>query len=228
MGKLIVSLTSWKKRIGDAHITIESILNQTRKADSVELNLDYENFPNGLSDLPSSITELEKTGKLKAFFEDKDLKVYEKIYPTIQRHKDESVTIVTLDDDVNYPETYLEEIEKNLTNSDWLCTKDDAWTMGQYMAYGPKAVKALERWLNLDLMVNVPLDDHAIIWILRRYNLIRGRKIVSTCEDRQQGNSFRRFFVTGYTEDELKDTTCNYPDEEFQKEFQYMRSIGLV
>ena len=91
--------------------------------------------------------------------------------------------------------------------------------MGQYMAYGPKAVKALEHWLNLDLMVNVPLDDHAIIWILRRYNLIRGRKIVSTCEDRQQGNSFRRLFVTGYNEDELKDSTCNYPDEEFQKEF---------
>ena len=68
MGKLIVSLTSWKKRIGNANITIESILNQTRKADSVELNLDRENFPNGLSDLPDSITELKKSGKIKVFF----------------------------------------------------------------------------------------------------------------------------------------------------------------
>ena len=226
--KLIVSLTSWKKRIGTANITIESILNQTRKADSVELNLDYENFPNGLSDLPDSITELEKSGKIKIFFEEKDLKVYEKLYPTIMRHKEEDVAIATLDDDVTYPESYLDEIYNTLKHSDWLCTKDNYWTFGQYMAYGPKAVKAIAKWVNTEFMENVPLDDHGIIMILLREKLIRGTKNNSVCEDREYGHSFRRFFVTGYDVEKLTDKTCNYPLEQFRKEDAYMHKIGLI
>ena len=50
--RVIASMTTWKKRVHQAHITIQSILNQSVVPDIIEINVDYENFPNGMNDLP--------------------------------------------------------------------------------------------------------------------------------------------------------------------------------
>ena len=226
--KIIVSLTSWSKRIGQAKSTVDSILNQTRKPDLVRLNLDFDNFPRGFGDTPDWIKEyLDKYDNFKVRFEASDMKVWQKIMPTIYEEEDEYI-LVTVDDDVTYPPTYLEEVENNMKECDWLCTKSDEYTMGQYMVYGPRAVDALRNEVDYDFMKNVPLDDHGIYWILQKYKLIRGHKIASECEDRQAGYSFRRFFIDCDEVSKLQDTTCNYPIEEFQKEREYMHRRGIV
>ena len=226
--KIIVSLTSWSKRINQAHNTIKSILNQTRKPDLVRLNLDFDNFPFGYADLPVELINLDKENdNLDIHFEDSDMKVWEKIMPTIYNIEGEYI-LVTLDDDVTYPETYLEEIEENMKDCDWLCTKSDEYTMGQYMVYGPRAVAALREEVDYDFMKNVPLDDHGIYWILQKYHLKRGHKIKSECQDRQAGYSFRRFFVNVDDVGNLQDTSGDYPFEEFVKERAYMQKRRIV
>lgn len=226
--KIIVSLTSWSKRIGQAKSTVDSILNQTRKPDLVRLNLDFDNFPKGFGDTPKWVKEyLEKYDNFKVKFEAADMKVWEKIMPTIYEEEDEYI-LITVDDDVTYPPTYLEEIEDNMKECDWLCTKSDEYTMGQYMVYGPRAVDALRNEVDYDFMKNVPLDDHGIYWILQKYKLIRGHKIASECEDRQAGYSFRRFFTDVSDVSKLQDTSGDYPFEELQKERVYMQKRGIV
>lgn len=228
MSKIIVSLTSWTKRIGQAKSTVDSILNQTRKPDLVRLNLDFDNFPRGFGDTPAWVKEyLDKYNSFKVKFEAADMKVWQKIMPTIYEEEDEYI-LVTVDDDVTYPLTYLEEIEENMKECDWLCTKSDEYTMGQYMVYGPRAIDAIRNEVDYDFMKNVPLDDHGIYWILQKYKLIRGHKIASECEDRQAGYSFRRFFTDVSDVSKLQDTSGDYPFEEFVKERQYMQKRGIV
>ena len=226
--KIIVSLTSWTKRIEQAKSTVDSILNQTRKPDLVRLNLDFDNFPRGFGDTPAWVNEyLDKYDSFKVKFEAADMKVWQKIMPTIYEEKDEYI-LVTVDDDVTYPPTYIEEIEENMKECDWLCTKSDEYTMGQYMVYGPRAVDVIRNEVDYDFMKNVPLDDHGLYWILQKYKLIRGHKIASECEDRQAGYSFRRFFTNVSDVSKLQDTSCDYPYEEFVKERMYMQKRGIV
>lgn len=225
---IIVSLTSWSKRIEQAKSTIDSILNQTRKPDLVRLNLDFDNFPKGFGDTPAWVKEyLDKYDNFEVRFEAADMKVWQKIMPTIYSIEGEYI-LVTVDDDVTYPPTYLDEVENNMKKCDWLCTKSDKYTMGQYMVYGPRAVDALRNEVDYDFMKNVPLDDHGIYWILQKYKLIRGHKIASECEDRQAGYSFRRFFTNVSDVSKLQDTSGDYPIEEFQKEREYMHRRGIV
>lgn len=53
--KIIVSLTSWKKRIYLAHKLIENLINNTYKPDKIILNLAIEEFPQKNLELPQSI-----------------------------------------------------------------------------------------------------------------------------------------------------------------------------
>ena len=226
--KIIVSLTSWTKRIEQAKSTVDSILNQTRKPDLVRLNLDFDNFPRGFGDTPVWVNEyLDKYDSFKVKFEAADMKVWQKIMPTIYEEEDEYI-LVTVDDDVTYPPTYLEEIEENMKECDWLCTKSDEYTMGQYMVYGPRAVDAIRNEVDYDFMKNVPLDDDGLYYIMQKYKLRRGHKIDSKCTDRQSGYSFRRFFVNCDDISKLQDTTCEYPFEQFVKERMYMIKRGII
>ena len=52
MSVIVVTMTSWKKRIDYVSISILSLLKQTVKPRSIELNLSEEEFPNKENDLP--------------------------------------------------------------------------------------------------------------------------------------------------------------------------------
>lgn len=53
--KIIVSLTSYPARISTVHLTIDTLLSQTRKADKIILWLAPEQFPNKEDDLPAQL-----------------------------------------------------------------------------------------------------------------------------------------------------------------------------
>ena len=226
--KCIVSMTTWSKRINSCKPTLDSIINQTVKPDEIEINLSYEQFPHGMADMPEFLKSMSKEGLVTLYFKEKDQHVWDKIMPTAHRHVNEDCIIITLDDDVSYPKTYIEEIVKNMEGNDWLCSQHDDITQGQYMVYGPKAIEAFIKHIDDDFMENIPLDDHGLYWVMQKYRLKRGKKIDAICEDRQQGYSFRRFFVDGYDEAELKDTTCDYPHREFIKERNYLHMRGIM
>ena len=60
--KIIVSLTSYSARINTVHITIDSLLKQTFKADKIILWLAKEQFPRLEKDLPNNLLQQTKKG----------------------------------------------------------------------------------------------------------------------------------------------------------------------
>lgn len=226
--RIIVSMTTWNKRIGQCEPTLLDILNQDRKPDLFVINVDRENFPNGYDDIPEFMKKIDRENEnLEIHFEEKDLHVYEKFIPTIRRYTDDYI-LVTIDCDTNYPKEYLSEVERNMEGYDWLCTFDDVMTRGQECVYGPAAVRALREEIDDDLMKNVPLDDHLVLYILRKHHLKRGPKTECRTSDRQAGYSFRRYFVKTDDVSKLNDTSCEYPREEFLKEYSYMVKRGII
>ena len=104
---IIVSLTSFPARIKIVHKTIETILNQTLKADKVILWLAESQFPNKENDLPNKLLSLTKKG-LSINWYHKDIKSYKKLIPTLIEYP--NATIITSDDDILYDSKWLETL----------------------------------------------------------------------------------------------------------------------
>lgn len=100
--KLIVSLTSYDKRFGILHLTLDCIFKQTVKADRVILWV--AESEKGL--LPESVLAFKEYGlEIKAC---EDLKSYKKIIPLLK--EDSNSFIVTADDDLYYPDNWLNDL----------------------------------------------------------------------------------------------------------------------
>lgn len=132
--KVIVSMTSWKKRINNAHKPIEILINNTYKPDKIILNLAIEEFPKKDLELPKSILRLFKFNNFEIFWVYKNNNVFKKLIPTINRFKND--LIITIDDDIIYPFDLIENILKNFIKfgsnkpmsfgnkySDWIINK---------------------------------------------------------------------------------------------------------
>lgn len=220
---IIVSLTSWSKRIEQTHLTIQSILNQTVKPDKIELNLDYENFPNGYNDLPESIKKLP----IDINFYHKDFKCWLKIIPTIRKHYAEQYVLFTVDDDITYPKTYIEEAMNELFWGDWLCANSNESTNGQYMVYKSFILNKLVPILNNELITHNKLDDVTILYLINKAKFRRANRIQSLCIDRNVGYSFRRFYTTNKTEDKITQSNTIYPKDEIDAEIKYLEDLKI-
>ena len=102
--ELIVSLTSYGKRLKDIDFTIYSLLNQTVKPDKVILWLDKEKFNE--NNLPKKVSKFIKNGLEIKFC--RDIKSYTKLLPAI--HEYYKAVIITADDDVYYRKDWLEKL----------------------------------------------------------------------------------------------------------------------
>ena len=101
---VIVSLTSYEERFKDLVISIYSLLNQTIKPDRIILWLSDEY--DGVNDLPYEITRFIKNGLEIRFV--KDIKSYTKAIYAFKEYPE--AIIVTADDDIYYPEDWLEKL----------------------------------------------------------------------------------------------------------------------
>lgn len=104
---IIVSITSFPARIGKVWMTIESLLCQSHKPQSIILWLSRDQFPNELDDLPKMLVLQQKRG-LNIRFVDGDIKSYKKFYYAFHEFKDS--LILTLDDDLLVPSYFLKSI----------------------------------------------------------------------------------------------------------------------
>ncbi len=111
--ELIVSLTSFPARIGTVNQTIESLLNQTVKADKVILWLAPEQFPNKEADLPQQLLDLKEKGLTIDWYH--DIRSYKKLIPTLKKYPD--AIIVTADDDIIYAPNCLDCLYKTYLNN---------------------------------------------------------------------------------------------------------------
>lgn len=226
--KVIASMTSWSKRINQAHLTIESILNQSVVPDIIEVNLDYENFPNGMNDLPWTMRGLADNPRVQIHFNDKDLHCWEKLLPTWRAHKDdiEEWINITLDDDYQYPSNYVELTIKAMEGHDWGCTQHNQYTMGQFMAYRSTLVEKFVDLCTDELVLECPLDDHVIWHLIHKFDNSRCPTIDSVPKCRGTGWSFRRNFYPDVDPSTL--SQGDYPKEEFIKERRYLTEHNIL
>ncbi len=101
---VIISLTSYPARIGTIHLTIRTLLNQTRKPKKVILWLAREQFPGLEKNLPKKLLSLKEKGLTISFCD--DLKPHKKYYYTMKENPD--CAVITVDDDILYPENLVD------------------------------------------------------------------------------------------------------------------------
>ena len=145
--KLIASLTTFPDRINAVATTIKTIMNQTVKADEINLYLAIEQFPNKENDLPAELLKLKDFG-LKIKFCN-DTKSYKKIIPALKEYKND--IIITFDDDIYYE-------------------KDTIETLYNSYLKNPKVIQANRVWhVKLDDNKVIPLDKSFLYWNEENY-----------------------------------------------------------
>lgn len=96
--RIIVSLTTFPKRINRVWIVIESILRQTNKPDKIILWLSSEQF-GSINELPKILLNQQKRGLEIRFC--KDYKSHKKYYFALKQYPNDF--LITIDDDIIYP-----------------------------------------------------------------------------------------------------------------------------
>lgn len=104
---IVVSMTTFPKRIQYVWLTIETILCQSHKPNSIILWLSQEQFPRGLLDLPQSLIRQIDRG-LQIRFVEGDFRSHKKYYYSFQEFTNKY--IVTIDDDMFFPTYFLESM----------------------------------------------------------------------------------------------------------------------
>lgn len=102
--EVILSFTTYGKRIHDIHLVLESLAYQTIKPNKVILWLDENEF--SFDDIPLIVKNYINRGLEIKFC--KNYKSYKKIIPTLINHPQSH--IITIDDDIIYPHDMVEQL----------------------------------------------------------------------------------------------------------------------
>jgi hypothetical protein len=98
--RIIVTLTTYCKRISNIPAVLDTIFSQTLKPDLVVLNLAFEEL------IPDEVQKYIDTHKVEVN-RVPDTKVYKKLIPTLKKYPNDC--IITIDDDFLYPVGMIEE-----------------------------------------------------------------------------------------------------------------------
>lgn len=105
--RIIISLTSYNKRLSSVVLTIKSLLKQTKLPDKIILYL----YKDEKEYLPSALTKLVDKNNLKIEWVDEDLRPHKKYYYAMQQFPND--IIITVDDDVIYDRHLIEYLWKS-------------------------------------------------------------------------------------------------------------------
>lgn len=105
--RVIVSLTSYPKRIKDVWLVIETLLRQSYKPDAVILWLAESQF-DGIDSLPPRLVALQERGLTIRFCD--DLRSHKKYYFALQEYAEDLVILA--DDDMFYPRDTIQKLMK--------------------------------------------------------------------------------------------------------------------
>ena len=174
---IIVTLTSWTKRIQNVLPVIESILKSSVIPDKIYLNLSIEEFPNKESDLPYTLNFFIKHSKRVClnWVEGKNTKTMKKIFPILKYLNDDDI-IINADDDMLFPKDLIKSriSDFNKYNRKYCITSKLSKTInfGGYMyVMNPTSLftkRMLKNWDKIinDTIIETYNDDRLYIYIL--------------------------------------------------------------
>lgn len=106
--KIIVSLTSWPKRINNVATVVKSLLNQDLEPDIIQINLSCLEFKKKEKNLPYDLRMLIKNdSRVQIVWVDRNDGVFKKLIPTLQKHYGEDYLLLSVDDDWIYRHDYI-------------------------------------------------------------------------------------------------------------------------
>ena len=175
---IIVSMTSWKKRITNVKYVVSSILQGTYKPDKIILNLSTDEFQD--KHIPIDLKLLEKYTIFEINWVKENTKAFKKIIPTMELYP-ESI-IISIDDDIIYPrlfiETILDSYKKQNTDIITLYRNKNKYEFDSVVGCGTlyttsKLVPFISNHLNKEI-INTNEDDTYYAWCAKHLNLSIG------------------------------------------------------
>ena len=161
---IIVSLTSWPKRIENVATVVKSLLDQEVQPDIVQINLSEDEFKNKETDLQDDLRELLKTdGRVEIEWVKGNDGVFKKIIPTLKKHQGEDYLLLSVDDDWIYRNDYIKMMVEYLEkyNADSFCLYRPC-IIGNRMIYKSSVFES-DFWEKLTPeVVNTRIDDSYI------------------------------------------------------------------
>lgn len=163
--KVIVTLTSWLKRINNLQPTLNSILNGERVPDKIILNLSIEEFNEANIALPEYLEELKWNNSIFSvnWIIGPNTKTFKKLLPTLEDYPDDIV--ISIDDDIIYPPTFIkrlvEAFEKDPTHPitvHYYYYKGALLPWGGGTLYKKEFLKGYEEFLDDDIIATYEDD----------------------------------------------------------------------
>ena len=171
---IIVSMTSWPKRIGNVATVVKSLLDQSLPPDIIEINLSKDEFPNREEDFPEDLKEVIKhEPRIDIEWVDGNDGVFKKIIPTIKKHYGEDYYLLSVDDDWVYSNDYIEVMYDTISQveCDTLCLCE-YFVIGSRMIYDSRIFEP-DFWEKLTPeVVSTRIDDDYIVRYLSYKNAI--------------------------------------------------------
>lgn len=188
--RIIISMTSWTKRIGNVSKVIISLLNQTVKADSIELNLSLEEFTNKEKDLPEDLLLLINDNKVIINWVEHNTGVFKKAIPVLRKYFGEDYYLLTVDDDCLYNSNYIETMIKQLDDYDYYCLLDNKLVIGYCMIFRSTCFETDYFNLITDKLITIGINDYFI-----------DQYLIKKHKKHSLNNSFEKeTFITMYNE----------------------------
>lgn len=106
--KIVVSVTSYPKRIRTVSKMLESLFRQTMKPDKIVLWLSIEEFSEKEKDLPENLLNIIGTYGFTICWIRENIRSHKKYFYALQEYVDDIV--ITVDDDIYYSPTMIEEL----------------------------------------------------------------------------------------------------------------------
>lgn len=170
---IVVTITSWVKRIGNVKKVIESVMNNTIKPDRLYLNLSKTEF-DGI-ELPEDLVEYFNLDErlIINWVDGENTKSMKKVFPILEYLDDDDI-IIDADDDILFPidliESRLKDFEKYcckypITSNTSKCGIGDAIVISPLSLFQKRMLINWDKYVN-DIVLHTYNDDRTYLYIL--------------------------------------------------------------
>ena len=170
---VVVTMTSWVKRISNVKPVVESVMNNTVKPDRLYLNLSLTEFY-GI-ELPEDLVEYFNSDDrlIINWVDGENTKSMKKVFPILEYLDDDDI-IIDADDDILFPtdliESRLKDFEKYggkypITSNTSKCGICDAIVISPLSLFQKKMLSNWDKYVD-DIVLHTYNDDRTYLYIL--------------------------------------------------------------